>query len=272
MSLLQTSFYAKLLGSMTGVSIYLPSPTSGQVHHLSLQQLYRRRRYPVLYLLHGMNEDESIWIRKSNLERYAQSRQMVIVMPRAENSFYTDMCHGQAYFSYLTQELPAFVAAHLPVYTDREHTYIAGLSMGGYGALKAAFCLPQQYAAAASLSGAVDVVDVYSQAQEMGLQAMAENVFGSKQTAAQPPHNLFAQTQQLIEKQQPLPALYLACGSEDTLCFAMNERFAAHLRKLQYPFVYHTGPYGHSWDFWDEQICQVLAWLPQTKEEEQTWN
>lgn len=104
-----------------------------------------------------MNGDETVWLRRTNVERYAGHLGMALVLPYGENNYYTDNAHGLKWFTYLTQELPLFVRAHFPVSTRRQDTFIAGLSMGGYGACKAALRCPEQYAAFASLSGALDV-------------------------------------------------------------------------------------------------------------------
>jgi putative tributyrin esterase len=107
----------------------------------------------VLYLLHGLSDDASAWQRYTNIEILAQRHGLVVVMPSAGRSFYTDMANGQAYFSYITEELPAWLAASFRIGTAREQTFIAGVSMGGYGAFKAAFLRPDLFAAACSLSG-----------------------------------------------------------------------------------------------------------------------
>jgi len=107
----------------------------------------------VLYLLHGLSDDASAWPRYTNIEILAREHGLVVVMPSAGRSFYADMANGQAYFSYITEELPAWLAAIFRISSARENTYIAGLSMGGYGAFKAAFLRPDLYTAACSLSG-----------------------------------------------------------------------------------------------------------------------
>ncbi len=116
--------------------------------------------FRVLYLLHGYSDDQTAWQRWTSIERYAEGLNLAVVMPAAQNSFYTDMVHGGKFFTFLTEELPAVVHDLFPLSTERADTFVAGLSMGGYGAFKLALSRPDLYAAAASLSGALDICEV----------------------------------------------------------------------------------------------------------------
>lgn len=262
MALFRCSFFSKILSTMADVMVYLPSPGSTATLQTDLQALYAPKPpHKVLYLLHGMYEDETTWMRKSNIERYAQQRGLAVVCPRAENGFYIDMRHGPQWFTYLTEELPRFIGASFPVSGRREDTFIAGLSMGGYGACLAALRLPERYGAAASLSGAVDLPQVVELADRFGLGQMAADIVDPA-TVAGSQQDLFALADRLVAEGRELPPLYLACGTEDEVCLPMNRRFVAALQALGWPLRWQEGPGGHEWDFWDAQIQQVLAWLP----------
>jgi putative tributyrin esterase len=114
-------------------------------------------RRKVLYLLHGLSDDASAWQRYTSIETLAAAYGLVVVMPSAGRSFYTDQPNGQRYFTYLTGELPRYLADVFALKPRREDTYIAGNSMGGYGAFKAALLHPELYAAAASFSGVLAI-------------------------------------------------------------------------------------------------------------------
>ena len=233
---------------------------------MPLEELYPKNpRYPVLYLLHGMYEDETIWLRRSNVERYAQEHGIAVVMPRGENNYYTDMAHGLKFFTFLTQELPRFVRMSFPVSGDRRDTFIAGLSMGGYGAVKAALTNPEQYSAAISLSGAVDAPFLATIARQQGMEKAVENVFGSGQVE-NGPDDLFYLARRTAGEKKPLPRIYLACGREDTYCYPMNQKLRDLLHELEYPMVWQEGPGGHEWDFWDGEIRRAMTWLSENKE------
>src|SRR3712207_4064507 len=112
---------------------------------------------PVLYLLHGLSDDDTIWLRRTSIERYVAPLGLAVVMPQVHRSFYADERYGGRYWTFLSEELPALVDSWFRVSQRREDTFVAGLSMGGYGALKWALRQPDRFAAAASLSGAVGV-------------------------------------------------------------------------------------------------------------------
>ena len=142
MALIQCDFYSEVLQLSTSMNVILPQPA--------------RSRYPVLYLLHGLSDDHTIWLRRTSIERFVDPLGLAVVMPAVHRSFYTDMAAGNRYWTFVGRELPALVRAFFPVSRRREDTFVAGLSMGGYGAFKLALSFPQRFAAAASLSGALD--------------------------------------------------------------------------------------------------------------------
>jgi S-formylglutathione hydrolase FrmB len=112
----------------------------------------------VLYLLHGLSDDASAWQRFTSIEMIARMYGLVVVMPSVGRSFYIDQPNGQKYFTYLTEELPRYLKDVFGLSPRREDTYIAGNSMGGYGAFKAALLRPELYTAAASFSGALSLI------------------------------------------------------------------------------------------------------------------
>ena len=247
MALLELSFHAATLGQHTGVNVVLPdSVRAGE-------------RVPVLYLLHGLSDDHTMWSRRTSVERYAAPYKLAIVMPDGHRSFYTDMATGERFFSYITEELPARMESFFPVSQTREGRFIAGLSMGGYGAFKAALNRPGLYAAAASFSGALDAPAFATRFGE----AMGRAIFGDADPAAAP-HNLLRVADILAADPTALaacPKLFQACGTEDQL-HAANIAFRDHARALGLPLHYVEGPGNHEWGYWDARIRDTFAWLP----------
>src|SRR5512141_40344 len=131
------------------LNIILPAP--GKMGDVPVAQR------KVLYLLHGLSDDASAWQRFTSIETLANAYGLVVVMPSAGRSFYTDQPNGQNYFSYLIDELPQYLADVFNLKPARENTFIAGNSMGGYGAIKAALLHPDRYAAAAIFSGVLSL-------------------------------------------------------------------------------------------------------------------
>ena len=268
MSLFQCSFYSHNLRTITKVNVCLPEYSSGQVAAMTLEECYAPRKpFPVLYLLHGMNGDETVWLRRTNVERYAGHLGMALVLPYGENNYYTDNAHGLKWFTYLTQELPLFVRAHFPVSTRRQDTFIAGLSMGGYGACKAALRCPEQYAAFASLSGALDVETI---AREYNVnsywEGLGDCIFHTGQPIGGSEEDVYALTRRLSASGVRRPPAYLCCGTEDVECMPMSRKLLEVMEECGYPHTWEEGPGAHEWDFWETYIRRALDFfvsLPQ---------
>src|SRR5262249_36404389 len=176
-----------VLGLMSTMSLLLPAPPPAETGGTPAS---RRPRYPVLYLLHGMSDDHTVWQRRTSIERYVTRLNLAVVMPAVQRSFYTDTQTGQRYWTFISEEVPAVARAYFPLSELREETYVAGLSMGGYGAFKLALTYPERYAAAASLSGALDVVALAQAAAETGAGEL-KHIFGVVQALSGSPNHLF---------------------------------------------------------------------------------
>src|SRR5687768_1122020 len=135
------------------VSAYVLVPQSS-VKQIGLESGPARATYPTLYLLHGLSDDHTIWMRRTSIERYAAAKNIAVVMPAVGRSFYQNMASGPQYWTFLSEELPRLMRQFFPLSPAREDNFAAGLSMGGYGALRLGLAHPDRFAAAASLSGA----------------------------------------------------------------------------------------------------------------------
>ena len=132
------NFHSCILRMQVDVSILLPEKERMEdVEQGKKGETFgKNKKYQTLYLLHGFTGDHLTYLRTSKIERYADEHQIMVVMPSVYNSAYTDMKYGLDYFSYLTEELTDFVERNFPAATKRENLFIAGMSMGGYGAYK----------------------------------------------------------------------------------------------------------------------------------------
>ncbi len=214
---------------------------------------------PVLYLLHGLSDDHSSWTRKTSIERYVENYDVVVVMPAVHRSFYRNTHAGHRYFDYVSQELPELCRTYLPISDTREQTFVAGLSMGGYGAFKLALTQPETYAAAASLSGALDIAGL----ADLGNESLPEwpSIFGPDAAIKDTDDDLLHLTRELAQSNRPRPKLFQCCGTEDYL-YPANQSFLANARAAQLPIEYEEGPGTHEWGYWDTNIQHVLSWLP----------
>ena len=142
---------------------------------------------PVLYLLHGITDDHTAWSRYTSIERYADEAGLAVVMPSAFNSFYTDEVHGHGYWTFVSEELPRLVRCLFRVSDRPEHTFAAGLAMGGYGAVKLALTYPDRYAAAASLSGPLDITYMAAREDRAAIWHRAFDAASETATTSSPP-------------------------------------------------------------------------------------
>ena len=245
MALCQLNFRSKILGMCTEIQVILPEVAAAGGKPI--------RELPVLYLLHGLSDDATAWTRYTSIERYALARDLCVVMPNGGRSFYVDMAQGARYYTYLSRELPLVVERAFGM--SRERNLIAGLSMGGYGAFRHALGRPEQFVAAGSFSGALNVRARVGHAIQEGLQIygteMAQ-VFGTGEE-----NDVF----RLLQQADPasLPPLYQSCGLQDGL-LEENRTFCALAQQHGVNLTYREAPGSHEWAFWDSQIVQFLDW------------
>jgi putative tributyrin esterase len=258
---LRCDIHSNELGMATQVNVIMPQKMTNAIGIDSAKE--EIKDIPVLYLLHGCSDDHTIWSRRTSIERYAAEYNLAIVMPFAARSFYTDMVYGQKWWSYISEELPQLIENYFPVSRRREDRFVAGLSMGGYGAFKLALRKPEKFAAAASLSGALDMAKWSSDSlqDKPGFAHEMQCIYGDLDKISGSDNDLFALSEKLVNSTQPKPALFEICGTEDFL-YQDNLRFKAHLEAIGYDFKYFEEPGVHGWEFWDHNIQKVLEWLP----------
>lgn len=260
MALLHTHLHSDVLGMECRMEAILPEPR-GADPHTPLSARDAASPPPCLYLLHGLSDDASTWMRRTSIERYVAPLGLAVIMPSVHRSYYTDMTQGLPYWTFISEELPAKVSAMFRVSTAREDTFVAGLSMGGYGAFKLALACPGRFAAGASLSGALDVARRAARA-DGGQARDIELIFGGPAGAATPSNDLMRLVEPVAKlPAQAQPALFQCCGTEDFL-YDDNIRFRDRARSLGLPLTYEEAPGTHEWGFWDRWIQRVLAWLP----------
>jgi S-formylglutathione hydrolase FrmB len=222
----------------------------------------KSKRYPVLYLLHGLFGHYNNWIEKSNLYEYTATSEFIIVMPEGNDNWYTDSATVAAdkYDSYIMQELIPNVDQRFRTISSREGRAIAGLSMGGYGALKFGIKYPQQFIFVGSMSGALGA-PTWTEADLKGLAAIwrtLQPVYGAENSPTRAANDLNKLYRDLAaDKIASLPFIYLDCGTEDPL-LQINRSFADILVARKIPHEYRELPGGHTWTYWDAQVQEIL--------------
>jgi S-formylglutathione hydrolase FrmB len=253
MALLRCDFYSEVLAIHTSMSVILPQASASARGAI-------QRRPQVLYLLHGLGSDHTTWQRETSIERYVAERDVAVIMPTLHRSFHTDMAHGYRYWTFLSEELPAVVHSFFKLSEAREDTFVAGLSMGGYGAFKWALTQPECFAAAASLSGALEVAHGPLPEDDIAMMAEIRANYGNIEEFVGSPHDLFYLAQQVVESQGPIPRLYQWCGVDDYL-YGDNLNFRNWAESTDLGLTYEEGPGDHTWGYWDHQIRRVIDWM-----------
>ncbi len=257
MALLQTDFFSETLGMHTQLYVILPERVSGQI---GMSSNVSSGAWKTLYLLHGLSDDHTIWQRRTSIERYVSNKPLAVIMPTTQRGWYTDMKIGFKWFTYFTEELPRVCKSFFPnISLNREDTFVAGLSMGGYGALKLGMSRPDIYSHAASLSGAVDIAEICARPAFAEKREM-EDIFGRADDVPGSNHDLFTLAENLRDAPQA-PRLYMCCGTEDFL-YLQNVKLRNHIKKLGLDLTYEEEPGVHEWGLWDRKIQSVLKWLP----------
>lgn len=222
----------------------------------------RTTRYPVLYLLHGHAGHYTDWITRTNVADYAAQYRMIVVMPEGNNSWYVDSA-GLAtdkYESYILRELIPDVDRRYRTIQSRYGRAVAGLSMGGYGAIKYGLKYPATFVFAASMSGAFGVTR-YTE-NEMGGSNWEPflKIFGPLGSEARKVNDVFEIARGLSPARvKSLPYFYLDCGTEDAAQHvAPNRELSGIFLEKKIAHEYRELPGEHSWAYWDQQVPEVL--------------
>jgi putative tributyrin esterase len=215
----------------------------------------RSTRYPVLYLLHGLTGHFSDWVTRTNIANYAAEYRMIVVTPEGNDSWYVDK-----YESYILKELVPDVQQRYRTIEARYGRSIAGLSMGGYGAIKFGLKSPSTFVFAGSMSEAFSITRLSEEQIRKAGWGDSFNVFGPLDSETRRADDLFS----LIEKLTParvssLPYFYFDCGTEDSpLIFPSNRELAGVMFEKKIPHEFRQLPGDHSWSYWDRQVREVL--------------
>jgi len=257
MALIDCKFFSETLGMRMSMRVILPETTERRIGDVGVSEARSGgfRGHPTLFLLHGMSDDETAWSRFTSIERYVAPLGLAVVMPNVHRSFYTNMLHGYRYWDFISQELIAKARGFFPVSEAREDNFVAGLSMGGYGAFKLALSMPEVFAAAASLSGVSEASELRED-RSLDMQL----IFGDAGPTRGSEHDLFHLAATLAGSGRAKPRLYQCCGTEDFL-HAQNGRLRDYLQPLGFDYLYEEGAGAHNWEYWDRMIARTVRWL-----------
>ena len=247
MALFHLVYFSDVLGVQTPVDVIIPEGKQG----IGVDAAGEEKLPAVLYLLHGYSDDQTIWQRRTSVERYAASHNLAIVMPGVNHSFYCNEEYGERYWDYVSQELPMMMHRFFRLSDKPEDTFVAGLSMGGYGAMKLALNQPERFGAAASFSGAVDIASTRQRHNHNW-----KRITGGKSIKGTE-NDLFHMLKANAEAEHK-PRLYVSCGTADFL-YGQHKKFIPALKKAGWDVTAYEEPDAtHEWGFWDREIRKFI--------------
>lgn len=256
-------FFSRCLMRTVSIKVLLPTDKS----YFPGQPVPEEKPFKTLYLLHGIYGSNGDWINGTRLQSWAQARNLAVVMPSGENHFYLD-CEdsGELYGEFIGRELVDFTRRSFPLSRRREDTFIGGLSMGGYGALRNGLKYHDTFGGIVALSAALILEQAVNSTETPGRMPMDSrryyrHVFGDLDTLLGSDKDYRALILSLKEQGADIPAIYMACGSEDFL-IEQNRAYRDFLQEQEVPVTYEEAPGVHDWIFWDTFIHRALEWLP----------
>ena len=262
MALIQVNYVSSALQRTVPLQVILP------VDKLTPNgQLPPEKTFKTLYLLHGFLGNYTDWVSGTRIQRWAEERDLAVVMPSGDNAFYVDRPETlNNYGAFIGQELVEVTRRMFPLSRKREDTFIGGLSMGGYGAVRNGLNYQETFGAIISFSGVLQPFEAFEKAPAEYDAAFEEGIFGNLKEAAVSDKNPTWLVHSLASKKLSdpnfeLPKIYIACGTEDQL-LPHSQNFRDLLLENGFSVTYEEGPGDHDWDFWDTYIKKVIDWLP----------
>lgn len=258
MALIQVNYISGALQRTVPVQVILPVDKLTPDGKLSAP-----KKFKTLYLLHGYLGNYTDWVCGTRIQRWAQERDLAVVMPSGDNAFYVDRPEsGNLYGEFVGRELVEITRRMFPLSDRREDTFIGGLSMGGYGALRNGLKYCETFGSVISFSGVVDIMSAPR-------TDFARAIMGDLDEAILSDKNPRVLIRRLAEAREKdpayrLPRIYLSCGTSDGL-LEQSRVCRDLLLEAGFDVTYEEGPGGHDWDFWDAQLKKALAWLPLDK-------
>lgn len=274
MALIKMNILSMYLGMPTNITVFLPSFSYQNEKNKRADFYMRGMKFQTLYLLHGALADDSDYVNYSNIARYADENCIAVVMPCNYNRFYTDDPKGSKYWKYISEELIDLCQTLFPLSDKPEDNFVAGLSMGGSGAMKMGLVNCERFAAVMCMSGASinpDKIKAFFGPRAIPNQdnpidaprIHLDAIFGDLDQFKGSVHDMWQQARLNVEEGKKLPKFFLTVGDQD---FAREqvEEANKYLASLGYDTFFELVPgYGHEWDFWDLTLKKALKhWLP----------
>jgi len=265
MALIQVNLLSRSLMRTVPVNVILP------VDKLVMPGCAARedKPYKTLYLLHGVFGSYIDWVTGTRIQRFAEEHDLCVVMPSGDNAFYVDQpAANNMYGEFVGKELVELTRKMFPLSHKREDTYIGGLSMGGFGALRNGLKYSDTFGCITALSSACQLEEMAARTDDPGFmlenKSYVEACFGDLSKLLESDKNPKYLAKQMKKEGKDFPRIYMACGDKDSL-LPSNKEMAAFLKEQGADVTFEVGPGNHEWDFWDTYIKKAIAWLPTEK-------
>ncbi|MCI8662203.1 MAG: esterase family protein [Hungatella sp.] len=261
MSFFEGTIYSKTLHMDTQLGVILPQDSRPHVEMALAEGLTPRQVPRTLILLHGLTDSASVWWRRTSIERYAEVHDIAVIMPEVYKSYYQDMKHGENFFTYISEELPVLCETLFHVAVDPDNLMIAGLSMGGYGALRCALTYPGRYAACGAFSSGCNIRGSLAKSDvtdgpAKGFIRSLRAIFGENLEIPDE-SDIYWLAQHLGEEAKKI-RMYMTCGRQDFL-YEDNLKLKGILETCGLKeFVYEDWDGIHEWGYWDVAIQRFL--------------
>ena len=216
--------------------------------------------FKTLYLLHGLLGNHTDWVSGTRIQRWAEAKNLAVIMPAGENAFYVDdPARAALYGQFIGEELIDVTRRLFPLSHEREDTFIGGLSMGGYGAVRNGLKYSGTFSRIIALSSALHLLESEPENNRGG--AFDPPCFKPFDEAVKSDKNPRVLIDRLAESGAEKPEIFMACGTEDSL-LESNRVYRDLFLEKGFDLTYIEEPGGHEWDFWDRNIRRALDWLP----------
>ncbi len=257
MALIQVNFFSSALKRTVPIQVILPVDKDfGQISDDTPPNPFK-----TLYLLHGLLGNYTDWVTNTRILQWAEARNLAVVMPSGDNSFYIDQpTPNNDYGDFIGRELVQITRKMFPLSRKREDTFIGGLSMGGFGALRNGLVYAETFSCIATLSCAAHIFEVPFDYPDRCLMD-EDRVFGDLPEASRTNKNPRVALEQLMQRNGPVPKIYMSCGLQDRLLIP-NRLLRDYLLESGIDLTYQETDGKHNWNFWNEQLQKVLQWLP----------
>ena len=246
MAIMHTLFFSGTLKRRCAMNVYVPERPHSD----------GKAGFPVVYLLHGRSDDENSYA-DHGIRALCEKYEFIAVMPDGARSFYCDMVSGEKYWTFISEELPRLISVMFPVRQDRANTFAAGLSMGGYGALKLGMRHPEKFAKIGAMSAVADIGWVGRKEGRMS-DVEVESIYGSRTGMLGGDDDLF----ELLKRPAPAcgrPELMVRCGDADMLVDSNREFIKRAAEAGGWNVDYKEAPgHGHTWEYWMSTLPEIF--------------